>query len=335
MNRKPKSANHGFTLIELLIVIGIIAILAGILFPVFASAREKARTSSCASNMRQLATGLLAYAQDYDESFPFGIGCYGTMMSPYFGVTGEDSSNDANMAGAGWAGEIMSHVKSTAVFTCPDDLTQLTYPKVTAVSYAINANTAGASAIRMASPSLTVLLAEVQGAQVLLLDPSEGTNGYTTVPANGMLSPSTNGFYVTSTFTGYQSFSRTDNVTGYTDAPINTLNGAAPSFSGSIDPNVKIVAGQIGGTHYLTSMPASYANAAGLHQGGANYVCADGHAKWFLPQQVSSGVNQGTGVCPQDSWYETGTCMSPGRAAVPVAAGTAALGPYRATFATF
>ncbi len=63
-------SRSGFTLIELLVVIAIIAILAAILFPVFAQAREKARAISCLSNMKQIGTGLAMYVQDYDERYP-------------------------------------------------------------------------------------------------------------------------------------------------------------------------------------------------------------------------------------------------------------------------
>ncbi|MHB9124593.1 MAG: DUF1559 family PulG-like putative transporter [Armatimonadota bacterium] len=63
-------SKHGFTLIELLVVIAIIAILAAILFPVFAKARDKARQASCESNMKQIGLAIMMYVQDYDETFP-------------------------------------------------------------------------------------------------------------------------------------------------------------------------------------------------------------------------------------------------------------------------
>lgn len=68
---KERHAQQGFTLIELLVVIAIIAILAAILFPVFAKAREKARQSNCISNGRQIGLAMLQYLQDYDENIPF------------------------------------------------------------------------------------------------------------------------------------------------------------------------------------------------------------------------------------------------------------------------
>src|ERR1700753_3689508 len=67
---RAQARTSAFTLSELLVVIAIIAILAAILFPVFAQAREKARAAACLSNMKQISTGMLMYEQDYDETLP-------------------------------------------------------------------------------------------------------------------------------------------------------------------------------------------------------------------------------------------------------------------------
>ena len=98
---KSRSSKCAFTLIELLVVIAIIAILAAILFPVFAQAREKARQTSCASNLNQLGLSILQYTQDFDERFPL------TNVAP----------NCDN-----WAQAVYPYVKSEEVFECPDNL---------------------------------------------------------------------------------------------------------------------------------------------------------------------------------------------------------------------
>lgn len=85
MQRRAVLTSRGFTLIELLVVIAIIAILAAILFPVFARARENARRSSCGSNMKQLGLAVMQYSQDYDEMLPSsrtGIANYATTTDP-------------------------------------------------------------------------------------------------------------------------------------------------------------------------------------------------------------------------------------------------------------
>ena len=95
----------GFTLIELLVVIAIIAILAAILFPVFAKAREKARQASCLSNAKQLALAVLQYAQDYDETFPMGR--WG----------GPGTAPDGLWHGFDWLVE--PYCKNKQIFICP------------------------------------------------------------------------------------------------------------------------------------------------------------------------------------------------------------------------
>jgi prepilin-type N-terminal cleavage/methylation domain-containing protein/prepilin-type processing-associated H-X9-DG protein len=105
---------RGFTLIELLVVIAIIAILAAILFPVFAQARAKARAISCVSNLKQLGMGMLMYAQDYDEVFP-----QWKWDQSYNGGSPPPGArtNDATTL---WWVAIFPYVKNAGVYTCPD-----------------------------------------------------------------------------------------------------------------------------------------------------------------------------------------------------------------------
>ncbi|MBD3292334.1 MAG: prepilin-type N-terminal cleavage/methylation domain-containing protein [Armatimonadia bacterium] len=106
---------RGFTLIELLVVIAIIAILAAILFPVFARAREKARQSSCLSNVKQLMTAALMYIQDYDEQFPR----YAGYTSPPDVIDPEDGGNDADYSHIYWFECIYPYTNNSQIFACP------------------------------------------------------------------------------------------------------------------------------------------------------------------------------------------------------------------------
>src|SRR2546428_7055140 len=98
----PRTRKRAFTLIELLVVIAIIAILAAILFPVFAQARDRARMSACVSNMRQIGSGLMMYAQDYDETFPY---TFFTEKEPIYV----------------WKNAVRPYIKSVDVLMCPSN----------------------------------------------------------------------------------------------------------------------------------------------------------------------------------------------------------------------
>lgn len=137
----PYARKSAFTLIELLVVIAIIAILAAILFPVFAQAREKARTTTCLSNEKQIGTATAMYTQDYDETMP--IGYYGTLnydpeiiwhfiISPYMGEGKFDYYNQA---------------KRPAVRTCPSSIQR------DALSYSMNPRVGGSGDANSGNPN--------------------------------------------------------------------------------------------------------------------------------------------------------------------------------------
>jgi prepilin-type N-terminal cleavage/methylation domain-containing protein/prepilin-type processing-associated H-X9-DG protein len=268
---QPKFGKKGFTLIELLVVIAIIAILAAILFPVFAQAREKARAITCASNEDQLGLAVMQYNQDNNETMPAGA----------------TTAAGVPLDGAGWAGAIYPYTKSTGVYDCPDDnTTQVTTNGVTfsPISYAFNENLYGGgpdgTLASLQAPASTIMLCEVQGgiAAISSTYANEGNGTATTRP----LSASANGLSDNISTTINQSDINNSMSGGYVEQNGQPLIYATGYLGGE----------QPGNTAYYTA-------ATGRHTGGANYLFGDGHVKFMNPGQVSPGFAAAASTCGQ------------------------------------
>jgi prepilin-type N-terminal cleavage/methylation domain-containing protein/prepilin-type processing-associated H-X9-DG protein len=269
----------GFTLIELLVVIAIIAILAAILFPVFAQAREKARATACLSNIKQVNLALFMYVEDYDEQFPSGR---------------YDPTNPNVLDyGQGWAGAIYPYTKNAPIFKCPDDSTnQIGINGVTLypVSYSLNYNVATHPALAsLNAPSNTVLLIEVTGDQANAVV----TDEIPTYATPAVFSSTGDGL----------------NVLAATEA---NVTGTMPNVAGPVQYDTGTMGGyQLAMTPQVL-YPTIYKNAAGRHSNGANWGLGDSHVKFIRPDAVSPGANATSSENPEDqvNFLAAGTSAS-------------------------
>ena len=275
MRNRLARSRSGFTLIELLVVIAIIAILAAILFPVFAQAREKARQTSCLSNTKQLGLAFTQYAQDYDEHLPSAFsGADGSSTGPSASsgnaCVGAPNADKGKLGG--WMyycdytngsstpttydpaqGSINSYTKNSQMFVCPSDASGQKN------SYALNQlvvsagqDTNGVNGATKTNLLYGIALAQFRGSANTILfgeeedAPGKGTNdAYFTVSTQGPWSAAT------------------DTV----DGPVTGAGDSGTDAAG---------------------------NTPSRHSGGACYALADGHSKWYKPSQIKPVYTGGT-----------------------------------------
>ena len=264
----------GFTLIELLIVIAIITILSAILFPVFASAREKARQTACASNEKQLGLSMIQYAQDYDEVYPFNANAvnntwtgWDSLISPYVGLKATFLNTSAALP-------------VSSFYVCPDD----TFTRynggvpATARTYAEAATlTDGgfAHACWNTTPcSITVGSGHLYpGRQVSELPAPDSTFMIVEQPSYANILGLSNDGYSYGPFSVYEP-------------------------QGGINQN-DYTQDCRGHSSTATTCSSSADLLAPYHSGGWNYLYADGHVKCLRPDET---LGSGTSANPAGAW---------------------------------
>jgi prepilin-type N-terminal cleavage/methylation domain-containing protein/prepilin-type processing-associated H-X9-DG protein len=268
MNRRD-----GFTLIELLVVIAIIAILAAILFPVFAKVREKARQTSCLSNEKQLGLAFLQYIQDNDEVYPAGL----------VGQNGPSNVGSApNGAGLGWAGAISPYIKAPDMLRCPDDAPSPGNGVYTC-SYGLNYLLPMRSLAYLVSPATTVQLFEVKNDTAIISNTTESAYGHNL----WIVSAVGDGFpYIPHSAYGWSG--QTPTNCGATADYLSSVNCTAAGVCTGTgwDPVCPATAGSLARHDpHTDSIP-------GWVQGNSNYLLADGHCK-MLKSENAAVINNG------------------------------------------
>jgi prepilin-type N-terminal cleavage/methylation domain-containing protein len=229
-------AHRGFTLIELLVVIAIIAILAAILFPVFAKAREKARQTTCASNLKQMGVAITQYIQDYDE-----------VVLP----RGESTVVTSSGTGVSWKFLLFPYIKAANVFSCPSDIMNQTKSNdagdgVDGLMASYGANSNDADNGPFAPTGGDVYLSQITSpAQCIGIVESTATyedfslkDGYFDVATNTAL-PHGN------LFAGHSTLANFEFMDGHVKAyqPIKTMNNCDPASCTVSTPNLWTIDG--------------------------------------------------------------------------------------------
>lgn len=280
-NSTTQKIRAAFTLIELLVVIAIIAILAAILFPAFARARENARKTSCLSNMKQIGLGIEQYRQDYDGTYPMA----------YFYVNGTSSANGYIQ----WTGSLQPYVKSEQLFVCPSDANGGVSPTNCTVATRPGCNagqtyqTAGVNDVQVPRLSYIAnesLMPRKKGSTVAHLN---------TVNESAVESVATT-ILVSEMANNYNSMNGSSTSGGTAIKSHRPTSGYAGNAAGTSEydaetvttPSTAIYAVPVGAaldaikTPTATGPHIQYAQLD-RHFDGSNHLFADGHAKWLKP----------------------------------------------------
>lgn len=268
-----KNRRIGFTLIELLVVIAVIALLAAILFPVFARARENARRTSCQSNMKQIGLGMTMYAQDYDETYPRAYwygpsnatkGSWESQIKPYLGVS-------------------MPQFKREGLLNCPSDAQFRN--GVVARSYALTAQAGSGSSWDSGTPCKITSIGDNSGG---FAGPTAQDDdlGYCYSRGRKLSEfPDT---------AGTLQLAEMPSGSNYMNNPHTSIVMSPVTNSGQIKSNCGVTlgvptCGQDNGVDVTTP----------YHLEGWNYLFVDGHVKWYRPETTKGTGTIGT---PKGMW---------------------------------
>ncbi|MES2465137.1 MAG: prepilin-type N-terminal cleavage/methylation domain-containing protein [Armatimonadota bacterium] len=245
-------SRRAFTLIELLVVIAIIAILAAILFPVFAQAREKARQIACLSNTKQMAQAVAMFAQDHDEFLPKA-----SFNDVIDGPTGMTSNT-------GWDGAIYPYLKNVAVFGCASDTVGRTYTGTSNTTPPTGRNPLTGLVVPTSYRfNSSNQLGAFNPTNLSMLDrPADAILITESTPGVAVSNPNGDNYNQLSTWEG-------DNRGFVCNAPGNVFTNNAAFDRHSPVP----------GRNSNTWTKTTPENLPGSNQGISNYVFADGHAK--------------------------------------------------------
>jgi prepilin-type N-terminal cleavage/methylation domain-containing protein/prepilin-type processing-associated H-X9-DG protein len=273
-----RTDRRGFTLIELLVVIAIIAILAAILFPVFAQARAKARQTSCLSNTKQMDLANQMYAQDYDESFPYWAWWY---SSDQGGCPRADRPQACGHFESLWVNAVYPYEKNSGIYACPSDRGELTPSNSNEYWWTKSGN-----------PDVLVNTYGFQRA-IVLQQMSYGANEYL---LNG-------GYNVGPKLASIDKPAQTLLLADSITALVCCDGGRRPDRNNPGDPLHKYImrrvayANQCDGTWWggdqTIHLPAWDGEDCVRHSAGANIAFCDGHSKWLRAQNITNDLYAG------------------------------------------